>query len=342
MVSVRTSLLEDWQQQLPEGMPNHFLVNVATWEVDPVQALLTNNELQSESWYPMVRGRLVSKNGEAITKEQLEKTGGLDREVNLTWSMLLSDSNEIVAGQWWQESGKAEFSMEEKVANELGAEIGDLFTFSLGGIELDAELTSLRKVNWDSMQPNFYIMFPEGVLENFSPNWITSTRIERKDKGFINDLLTEYPTVLVLALDEIINRIRLVINRVSTGLELMLLMILACGVLVLFAAIASSFDERAQESAVLRTLGSSRKLVLGALVIEFGFMGLMSGLVGALGAQLAVLALQTFVFNMEAIWYLWIWLSGPMAGALLVGSMGLIRSYPLVITPPLQSLRALG
>lgn len=111
--------------------------------------------------------------------------------------------------------------------------------------------------------------------------------------------------------------------------------------LVLFAAIASSFDERAQESAILRTLGSSRNLVLGALSIEFGFMGFMSGLVGALGAQLAVLALQTTVFNMEPVWYLWIWFPGPIAGALLVGGMGLARSYPLVVTPPLQSLRAL-
>lgn len=342
MISVRTSLLEDWQQQLPEGMPNHFLVNVATREVEPVRNLLAENTLQSENWYPMVRGRLVAQNGEPITREQMEKADGLNREVNLTWSMELSDSNEIVAGQWWQQPGKSEFSMEEKVAGELGAELGDIFTFSLGGIELDAELTSLRSVNWDSMQPNFYIMFPQGVLENFSPNWITSARIERKDKGFINDLLTAYPTILVMALDEIINRIRLVINRVSTGLELMLLMILACGVLVLFAAIASSFDERAQESAVLRTLGSSRKLVLGALLIEFGFMGFMSGLVGALGAQFAVFALQTTVFNMEPVWYLWIWLSGPVAGAILIGGMGLLRSYPLVVTPPLQSLRSLG
>jgi len=342
MISIRTSLIEDWQAQLPEGMPNHFLVNVAPWEVDSVKTMLTDNHLESADWYPMVRGRLIAKNEEPLTEEQLEKADGLDREVNLTWSMELSDTNDIVDGQWWTEPGKPEFSMEEKVASQLGAKVGDLFTFSMGGIQLDAELTSLRSVNWDSMQPNFYIMFPEGVLENFSPNWITSTRIEREDKIFISNLLSAYPTILVIALDEIINRIRLVINRVSTGLELMLLMILACGILVLFAAIASSFDERAQESAVLRTLGSSRNLVLGALGIEFGFMGFMAGLVGALGAQLAVLALQNFVFDMEPVWYLWIWLSGPIAGALLVGGMGLIRSYPLVVTPPLQSLRALG
>lgn len=342
MISVRTSLLEDWQTQLPEDMPNHFLINVAPWEVEQVEEMMVQNNLTSESWYPMVRGRLIARNGQALTEEEIEKADGLDREVNLTWSMELSESNEVVAGDWWTQSGKSEFSMEEEVAIQLGAEIGDMFTFSMGGIELDAELTSLRAVNWDSMQPNFYIMFPEGVLEGFSPNWITSARIEREDKMFINDLLSAYPTILVIALDEIINRIRLVINRVSTGLELMLLMILACGVLVLFAAIASSFDERAQESAVLRTLGSSRNLVLGSLVIEFGFMGFMAGLVGSLGAQLAVLALQNFVFNMDMVWYLWIWLSGPIAGTLLVGIMGLIRSYPLVVTPPLQSLRSLG
>ena len=342
MVSVRTFLLDDWQAQLPEDMPNHFLANVAPWEIEQVQTILAENNLQSAAWYPMVRGRLVAKNGEPFSDEQMQQAEGLNREVNLTWAMEIPETNEIIAGQWWSESGKAEFSMEEGAASDVDAQLGDVFTFSLGGIQLDAELTSIRTVDWDSMKPNFYIIFPEGVLENFSPNWITSARIERKDKAVINKILSAYPTVLVIALDEIINRIRLVINRVSTGLELMLLMILACGILVLFSAIASSFDERARESAVLRTLGSSRNLVLGALSIEFGFMGFMAGLVGALGAQLAVLALQTSVFDMDASWYLWIWLFGPVAGTLLIGAMGLLRSYPLVVVPPLQSLRALG
>ena len=341
MISVRTSLLDEWQTQLPEDMPNHFLVNVAPWQVDQVKEMMAGNGLETESWYPMVRGRLIARNGRQLTDEQMERAGGLNREVNLTWSMDLSSSNRIVAGEWWRQPGRSEFSMEEDVAGQLGAELGDMFTFSLGGIELEAELTSLRAVSWDSMQPNFYIMFPEAVIENYSPNWITSAHLKPGDKMFINDLLKAHPTILVIALDEIINRVRLVVNRVSTGLELMLLMILACGVLVLFAAISSSFDERAQESAVLRTLGSSRNLILGVLCIEFGFMGFMAGLVGALGAQLAILALQHLVFNMEPSWYLWIWLSGPIAGSLLVASMGLLRSYPLVVTPPLQSLRAL-
>lgn len=350
MVSMRTSLLNDWQMQIPEGMPNHFLVNVASWEVEQVDQLLEdfglNTEDEAPEWYPMVRGRLVKQNGVEIEEERLDKADGVDREVNLTWTMSLPESNEITAGTWWTEpadiTGRAEFSMEEEVAGELGVELGDIFTFSLGGLEVEAELTSLRSVDWNSMQPNFYIIFPDGVLEGFSPNWITSTYLEREDKLFINELLTQFPTVLVVALDEIFNRIRTLIDRVSMGLELMLLMILACGVLVLFAAIATSFDERAQESAILRTLGSSRKLVLGSLCIEFGFMGLMAGFVAAFGAQLAVFSLQVFVFDMELVWYLWIWLTGPLFGALLVGIMGLLRSYPLVTTPPLQSLRALS
>jgi len=342
MLSMRTSLLEDWQLQLPEDAPNHFLVNVAPYEVDHVQDMLADHQLQSAEWYPMVRGRLIKQNGEMILEERLDLADGLDREVNLTWAMQLPDSNEVVAGEWWTEPGKAEFSMEEEVAGQLGVELGDMFTFSLGGLEVEAELTSLRSVDWDSMKPNFFIIFPEGVLEDYSPNWITSVYLEREDKLFINDLLSEYPTILVVALDEIINRIRIVIDRVSMGLEMMLMLVLACGILVLFAAIATSFDERAQESAILRTLGSSRKIVLGALFLEFGFMGFMAGLVGALGAQIAVFALQYFVFNMDLVFYGWIWLVGPLSGAIVVSAMGLMRSYSLVTTPPLQSLRALG
>jgi len=264
--------------------------------------------------------------------------------VNLTWSTSLPDTNEIVAGDWWsdQGSGSMEFSMEEEVADELGVVLGDVFTFNVGGREFDAALTSLRSVDWDSMRPNFYIIFPEGVLEGFSPNWITSTYLERRDKSFINRLLESHPTVLVVALDEIINRIRIVIDRVSLGLELMLIMILACGVLVLFAAIASSFEERAQESAILRTLGSSQKTILGALGLEFLFMGLIAGTVAALGAQLAVFVLQAQVFNMDLVLYSWIWVAGPLSGALLIAGLGLLRSFPLVRQTPLQSLRQTG
>ena len=224
MVSVRTSLLDDWQAQLPEDMPNHFLANVAPWEIQQVQTILSENNLQTAAWYPMMPGRLIAKNAEPFTEAQIEQAQGLNREVNLTWAMEIPDTNEIIDGQWWSQSGKAEFSMEQEAASDLGAQVGDMFTFSLGGIQLEAELTSIRTVDWDSMKPNFYIIFPEGVLENFAPNWITSARIERRDKAVINRILSAYPTVLVIALDEIINRIRLVINRVSSGLELMLMM----------------------------------------------------------------------------------------------------------------------
>ncbi len=344
MIAMRTSLLEDWRAQLPEDAPNHFLVNMMSWEVEPIEVMLSDSGLEDAGWYPMVRGRLVAQNGEVLTQERMRDVDGLDREVNFTWSTSLPDTNEIVAGDWWSYAGSEsmEFSMEEEVANELGVALGDLFTFNVGGREFDAALTSLRSVDWDSMRPNFYIIFPEGVLEGFSPNWITSTYLEREDKVFINRLLELHPTVLVVALDEIINRIRIVIDRVSLGLELMLLMILACGVLVLFAAIASSFDERAQESAILRTLGSSQKTILGALGLEFLFMGLIAGTVAALGAQLAVFVLQAQVFNMELVLYSWIWIAGPLSGALLIAGLGLLRSFPLVRQTPLQSLRQAG
>ena len=344
MIAMRTSLLEDWKTQLPEDAPNHFLVNMMSWEVDPIKSLLVESELEDAGWYPMVRGRLVSQNGELLTRERMREVDGLDREVNLTWATELPEANDIVAGEWWGENtaNSMQFSLEEEVAGELGVELGDRFRFNVGGREFDAELTSLRAVDWDSMRPNFYIIFPQGVLEEYSPNWITSTYLERKNKLFINSLLEAHPTVLVVALDEIIGRIRIVIDRVSLGLEMMLLMILACGVLVLFAAIASSFDERIQESAILRTLGSSRKTILGALGVEFLFMGFIAGFVSALGAQIAVFALQVQVFNMNLVFYPWIWIAGPLSGAVLVAGLGVLRSFPLVVQPPLQSLRQIG
>ena len=344
MIAMRTSLLADWRAQLPEDAPNHFLVNMMSWEVDPITELMTDAKLDDAGWFPMVRGRLVSQNGELLTEERMRGAEGLDREVNLTWASEIPETNEIVQGKWWAADtrGSKEFSLEKDVADGLGVSIGDMFLFNVGGREFEAELTSLRTVEWDSMRPNFYIIFPEGVLEDFSPNWITSTYLERNKKQFLNDLLSRHPTVLVVALDEIMERIRIVVDRISIGLELMLLMILICGVLVLFAAIASSFDERIRESAILRTLGSSRKLVLGALCIEFLFMGVAAGLVASAGAQAIIFLLQKLVFDMPLVFYSWIWLGGPVIGALVIATMGLARSASLVVRPPNQLLREAG
>ena len=346
MLTVRTSLIDDWTAKMPDDAPNHFVVNVAPYEVDPVDALLKKESFESQSWYSLVRARLTQINGVNLTEEQQRNSESVRREVNLSTSDELPLDNKIVEGKWWNElNGSAiekGVSIEEEVARDLNLQLGDSVTFSVGGQNLLSKITSIRSLKWENMQPNFYFLFPKGVLNNYPNMSITSVYIPRQKKTVVNDVLKLYPTIAVIDLDEIINTIKKIIDKVTLGLELILLLVLVCGSVVMFAAISSSFDERQQESAILRTLGSSRNTILSVLGIEFFLLGLLSGLIAAIGAEAVIYLLQTYMFRIPHEFHPNIWLLGPIGGALLIGLLGLWRSREIVTVPPLQSLRALN
>ncbi len=350
VVGMRTNLIAEWQAQLPENAPSHFLFNVASSELQPIQQLLNNADAEAGRWYPMVRGRLVGLNGEPLSRSRLQQSGGLSREVNLTQSLELPEANKIVEGSWWQESTNGhQFSLEIDVARELGVGLGDVIEFSVGGLTFEAELTSLRSVDWQNMSPNFYVVFSPGALDPFAPNWITSVRAAKADGEqerpffqsavFVNQIIKRFPTAVVIELGEIIKQIRDVITRVTQGLEMILLLVLACGALVLFAAIGVSFDERLRENAVLRTLGSSRKIVLGALTTEYAVLGAIAGFIASLGGEVILYFVQRNVFDMEPGLHPGLWVLGLLSGIILITALGLLRSREIITVPPLQSLR---
>jgi len=353
VTGMRTSLIAEWQAQLPDDTPSHFLFNVATSEVDPIKALLAKEGASTTQWFAMVRGRLVSINNEAITPERIARSDGLRREVNFTQSAELPTSNQVVAGQWWQQApAQLEFSIEEEVAGEIGVKVGDLVEFSVGGIKFDARLASIRSVNWQSMNPNFYIVFYPGALDKFAPNWVTAVRASERSvteqakllrqASFVPKVVREYPTAVVLELNDVVARIRDLIERVTQGLEVILLLVLACGAMVLFAAIGVSYDERLRENAILRTLGSSRKMVLGALTVEYAGLGAIAGFIAGLGAELILYFVQAEVFDLDPQWHLWLWIFGIVSGTLVITILGLWRSRAIISVPPLESLRQLA
>jgi putative ABC transport system permease protein len=354
MVVVRTSLIDQWRFQLAEDAPNHFLVNVAPYELDGVRDMVIDNNLKTAGWYAMVRGRMVEINGQPITEAQKDSHESFRRELNLSWTTDLPEGNKVEQGVWWDqldltkfesaaktENALAPVSLEEQLAGELGLRLGDRMTFSVGGLKFEAEMVGTRSLNWDNMTPNFYFLFPEGLLEEYPRTSMTSLYIPPEKKLLVNDILRSYPTVQVIELDKIIDRIRTIVSQVTRGLEVMTLLILACGVLVMFAAVSLSMSERLQESAILRTLGSSKRLILGIQAIEFGGLGLMAGLLASAGAELSVSVLQRFVFDLPVTLHLWLWLVGPAAGALLVGCLGVVYSRKAVVQPPLEVLRSL-
>lgn len=345
---VRSSLIEEWKIQLPEGTPNHFLINVNDAQVASVKQLLTQNQLNSEPVYPMVRGRLISINGEQVRARLLENDQSsvgdeLDRELNITWTQRIPSGNQLVAGEWWQPDDLTpQVSVESGLAQRLGADIGDSLVFSIGSELLEVKISSLRSLNWDSMKPNFYMIFPPKILAAYPATYITSFYLPTNKKPLLNQFIRQFPTVTVIEMDSILAQIRAMINQVGAAIELVLALIVACGLLVLVASVQASLDSRFHESAILRTLGAKRSLVLGSLVTEFSLLGMVAGLLAAFSAELCVYAIQHYVLHMNNVSHPWVWLAGPMLGAVLIGATGYVVCRKVVNSPPMQILRELS
>ncbi|GLS24656.1 ABC transporter permease [Marinibactrum halimedae] len=347
LFQVRTSLIDEWRLQLPEDAPNHFVMNIAPYEKETVQSLFTENTLGTNPMYPMVLGRVKARNDYVFTDDDRDKTpGALRREVNLSWAEAMAPDNELVSGQWWDEwrsqSGLPGVSVEQDTARNLSLDVGDVVTYSIGGLELQAEVSSIRTVDWNSMSPNFFFLFSPGALDAFSPNYLTSVFIPVEQKGFINRLLREYPTIVVIEVDRIIERIRTIIDQVSSGIELVLWLVLVGGVLVLVAAVNASMSARQQESGLLRALGSPSSLILGSIWLEFSSLGLFAGILATLGAETLLMALQAFVFDQPVTPHVLLWFTGPILGMIFIGALGVLACRKTVSVPPGQVLRELA
>jgi putative ABC transport system permease protein len=350
MILLRTALLDEWRTQLPEHAPNHFLMNVAPEQVEPLEAMVRGHVDQMGELYPMTRGRVVAVNGIATAKwEKTRRSASsadpsLDSERNLSWTTTLPANNRIEAGQWWGAEGadEAAVSLEEAYAGAAGIRVGDTIDFDIGGLPVNARVTSIRRVEWDSMAPNFFILFSPGALRDIPATYMTSFYLAPQDKPFLNQLLAAFPTVTVIEVDKVIAQIQSIVGRVTQAVQLVLALVLVAGCLVLVASIQASGEERLREHALLRALGASRRLVRGALGAEFALLGLFAGLIAAFGAEVTVFGLDKQIFQLSARLHPWVWLAGPLVGAALVCAIGLFGTRSLVASPPVLVLRELG
>ncbi len=345
LYALRTSMLSDWQNQLPEDAPNHFAFNIFTNEKAEIQALFNQHSVTTSPFYPMTRGRLVEVNGENAKQRATAKGGEPDddRELNLTWTDELGKDNRIVAGRWWQANESDEeilrASFEQSYAEDYKVAVGDTITVSLGGSLREATVTSIRTVQWDSMQPNFYIIFDQPLVDESAVNWLTSFYLPPEKKEFVNRLGRGYPTISLIELDQMISQIQGIMQQVSRAIEFILALVVAAGVLVLVTSVQATLDVRRHEGALLRALGASRRLVFTSLLIEFSAMGLLAGAMGALGADASLYLLQTRIFNIDFTPHWELWLAGPILGAVLVGGVGLLSSASVVRVAPMSALR---
>jgi len=316
LLVMRGDLLDRWQQQLPPDSPNYFLLNITQDQVPQVRAFLASHQVKPETFYPVARARLTDLNG----KEADPKLdNALNRELNLTWTGERPDHNPLTAGSWPPQPG--EVSMEAELAGRLGVKLGDTLTFTGDTQTFSAKITSLRKVDWESLRPNFFFIFPPGALDAQPQTWLTSFRLNN-DPALLAQLNRAFPTLSLLDIGSIMRQIGLVLTQVSQALEIMVVLVTFCGVLLLLAQIQVGMHQRRQELVVCRTLGASKRLLRGTLWCEFALLGVVSGVAAALGAEAALWALQRKIFDFpwQPDWTLWLAL--PLGGALLLSLCG--------------------
>ncbi len=342
LVLVRTSLIDEWQTQLPENTPNHFMLNISAAEVQAVDQLLRQRQIDSEALYPMIRGRLMLIDGEELLADGDKTEGRRQRESNFTWSDELPSGNELFSGQWWQPGTEAAVvSVEKEFAERLNIKVGDRLGFLVGSQPLEAEVTSIRELDWQTMQPNFFLVFPPKLLADYPATFMTSFHLNRENKLFLNEFIRQFPTITVIEMDMVIEQIRTIVNQVTAAIELVLIVILLAGGLVLIAGVQASVDSRMQESAILRAIGAKRSLILGGLAIEFSTLGLFAGLLATIAAEISVAILQTFVLDMSYSPTPAVWPLGVAVGVIMIGGLGVFSCRKVVSSPPLAVLREL-
>lgn len=316
LLVMRGDLLDRWQQQLPPGSPNYFLLNMTQEQVPQVKTFLEQHKVVPQTFYPIARVRLTGINQQPADPAL---DGSLNRELNLTWQEQLPDHNPLTAGSWPPKQG--EVSMEEELAGRLKVKLGDTLTFTGDTQDFTAKITSLRKVDWESLKPNFFFIFPRGALVDQPQTWLTSFRLEGNNP-LLAQLNRQFPTLSLLDIGSILRQIGQVLAQVSQALEIMVILVTACGVLLLLAQIQVGMRQRRQELVVYRTLGASKKLLRGTLWCEFALLGAVSGIAAAIGAEAALWGLQRKVFDFpwEPDYLLWIIL--PLTGAVLLSLCG--------------------
>ncbi|MFW0757479.1 ABC transporter permease [Pseudomonas sp. H11T01] len=341
---LRGELLDTWQNQLPKDAPNYFALNILPADKEAFTNRLIELSAQSAPLYPVVPGRLISINGEPvreIASKDSEGDRAIQRDLSLTWAANLPPGNILTQGSWWSDQPSGDIpgvSVEAKVAESLKLKLGDHLIFTVGGVNREAQVTSLRTINWDNFQPNFFMIFQPGTLKDLPATYLTSFYLAAGHDQQIIDLSRAFPAVTILQVEALLAQLRSILAQVTLAVEYVLLFVLAAGMAVLFSGLQATLDERIRQGALLRALGAERQLLVKARRIEFGLLGAVSGLLAALGSELVSLVLYRYAFDLAWHPHPWLLLL-PVIGALLVGGAGVFGTRRALNASPLTVLR---
>jgi putative ABC transport system permease protein len=345
---IRGDLLDAWRQAVPPEAPNRFVVNIQPDQVAPVRAALAAEGVSAEL-APMVRGRLISINGLEVsaatyTDDRAQRL--IEREFNLSMRPDLPAGNRLSSGRWFSPAdlaGQGDYaaaSVEEGLARTLGLAVGDRIDFVVAGEKIGMTVVGLRKVNWDTMRANFFVLTPPVVLEGYPASWITSFYLRPEQAEFVNRLIRDFPNLTVIDVAAILRQLQSIMDQVARAVQFIFLFTLAAGVIVLHAALASAAEERRYELAVMRALGARREQLRRALLAEFAAIGGLAGLIAALAAMGVGQFLARQVFRFEVAIDPWLPLAATCCGAILVTAAGWFAAARLLHSAPLEALRA--
>jgi putative ABC transport system permease protein len=341
---IRSDLLRSWQATLRPDTPNRFVINIQPDQVEPLQKFFASHTIAQPTLFPMVRGRLVAINGRPVSSADYSEDRArrlIDREFNLSWAQQPPPDNLIVAGRWWDRAGAQtdQLSVEDGLAATLGIKLRDRLTYDVAGSRIDATITSLRKVDWDSFNVNFFVIAPLGLLNDSPVSYVTSFYVRPGEVAALNALVREFQNFAIIDIAQILAQVQKMMDQVSTAVQFVFLFTLAAGLLVLYAAIAGSQDERQYEAAIMRTIGAGRRQIASTQFAEFALMGGLAGLLAAAGATALGYVLAIKILNLPYIGSPWIWPIGVVSTAAGVALAGMVATRRVLSVAPVQSLR---
>jgi putative ABC transport system permease protein len=340
LVLLRTDLIGSWRKATPPDAPNRFVINIMPEQSDAFQQMLKTAGVVRFDWYPMIRGRLVAVNGRTVTPDDYAEDRAkrlLDREFNVSFSAQVPQKNEVVAGQWTDDEAGA-ISVEEGIATTLNIKLGDTLRFDIAGAQTESKVTSLRKVDWGSMRANFYVMYPVGRMDNVPTTYMTAFKAPVA-KGFDNALVRQFPNVTNVDTTTTITQVQRVLDQVIRAVEFLFGFTLAAGLVVLFAAVTATREERAREYAIMRAVGARGSLLRQVQRAELAGVGLLAGFLASVVAAVVGWALARYVFEFEWTVSLWVPLLGALAGAVLALAAGWWGLREVLGRPVVETLR---
>ena len=340
LVLLRTDLVDSWRAATPPDAPNRFVVNIQPDQAEAYRDMLKSAGVRGDDWFPMIRGRLVTIDGEPVAKRykpDSDASNMIQRELNLSHSAQLQDKVKIVAGKWVP--GEADgLSVEEGLAKTLGLKLGDTMVFDVGGQMVSGRITTLRKVDWGSMRVNFFVMFPRASMGDLPLSYISAFKAPPA-AAFDNRLAAQFPNVTAIDVSATIAQVQGVLDQVIHAVELLFAFALVAGLVVLVATVSATREARAREFAVMRAVGASGALLGRVQQVELAGIGALAGLLAASAAVAVGWSLATWVFEFHWNPPWWVPVAGALSGGVLALGAGWWSLHEVLARPVMETLR---